>query len=215
MVDTYICSEYNEVLPLADELPRFVFNDAYPTYLPLFCNGTYEVQTIGYDMHEYYKKIYRAYDYLIAQTNDKFVNPYSSICINDTVYAFKLVRVRDQTPPASWYEEFGVCYYVQTRSNYKDIDPDYSFSYANGTFMRLPSSALTGIVGNPFNSITPIGGEGVHFLYSLGQNLVNFAVDVQDILTYDIAGTNLVTVLFGGGFMLYVAWVVVKWVIPI
>lgn len=207
-------AEYAYVQPLANSYePNF--NDAYPTYLPLFCNGTYKVVTLGYDLPSFLQSVYRSYEFTVAKTNSNFVNPYSSICVNDTVYAFKITQLKGQTVHNWWVEKYGVCYYVQTRDDYKDIDSNYVFSYAQGTFMRLPSDSLSGIVGNPFQDLLPVTGSDVYFLYNLGHNLVSVSSSVYDILTYDIGGTSLATILFGGGFLLYVSWVVVKWVIPL
>lgn len=53
----------------------------------------------------------------------------------------------------------------------------------------------------------------IYWLYDLGKTLVTTNL-LFNLLNINIGGTNLVTLLFGGGFILYVSWVVVKWIIP-
>lgn len=207
---------YYEDLPSSISDYHVVFNDAYPTYLPFMFNGTYRVVTIGYNIPSFLNYVYRSYDFAIAETKPTFVNPYESISVNNTVYAFKIARLKDITPSDSWYEQYGVCYYVQVTGKYSDYVPDNGLIVDSpGTYMRLPADCIKDIVSNPLDNNLIIQGESIDLLVSLGQNLLKSSHVVYEFLTYDIGGTNLITILFGSGFMIYVSWVVIKWFIPI
>ncbi len=54
----------------------------------------------------------------------------------------------------------------------------------------------------------------IFFLYDMGKALVENSL-IGALLGKSIDGVNFVTILFGGAFMGYVAYVIVKWLIPI
>lgn len=64
-----------------------------------------------------------------------------------------------------------------------------------------------------FGSSTILGTD-VIWLYNVGSALFSSADLVNDVLAFNIGGTNLITLLFTGGFLIYMGWAVVKWLLP-
>lgn len=57
--------------------------------------------------------------------------------------------------------------------------------------------------------------DDIYFLYNIGQMLVSKLIPISDILQFKIGNQNLITLLFGGGFIVYVSWIIIKWFIPL
>lgn len=53
------------------------------------------------------------------------------------------------------------------------------------------------------------------WLYNLGGLALGSSNLINQLLSIDIGGANLFYILFGGGFLLYAGWCIVKWFIPI
>lgn len=51
------------------------------------------------------------------------------------------------------------------------------------------------------------------WLYNLGANIVTNDL-ITDLLSFQVGDYNLISLLIQGGFMVYVGWVITKWVIP-
>lgn len=105
-----------------------------------------------------------------------------------------------------WYRIAGVRPYVVSKKNI----PNVSTALAPFPYFRscLSDDFLNNILPNP------VPDNPIMFLYTVGQQLVGASTFFTDVLTFNIGGVSLFTILFGGGFLVYVGWVVVKWLIP-
>lgn len=107
---------------------------------------------------------------------------------------------------AEWYRLAGVRPYVESE---KDI-PNVSTALVPFPYFRscLPDDFLSNILPNS------VPDNPILFLYTVGKQLVGGSTFFMDVLTFNIGGVSLFTVIFGGGFLVYVGWVIVKWFIP-
>lgn len=93
-----------------------------------------------------------------------------------------------------------------------NVTGNYQFSfYSAGSSLSpyIPNDYSPPIFGS-----STILGTDVIWLYNVGSALFSSADLVNDVLAFNIGGTNLITLLFTGGFLVYMGWVVVKWLIP-
>lgn len=58
-------------------------------------------------------------------------------------------------------------------------------------------------------------GEGVYWLASVGQLVIKYANKFEDIINFKINGYSFLTLVSTTGFLLYMGWTIVKWIIPI
>lgn len=107
---------------------------------------------------------------------------------------------------AEWYRIAGIRPYLTSK---KDI-PNVSIALRPFPYFRtcLSDDFLNNILPNP------VPDNPILFLYTVGQQLVGASTFFTDVLTFNIGGVSLFTILFGGGFLVYVGWVIVKWLIP-
>lgn len=107
---------------------------------------------------------------------------------------------------AEWYRLAGVRPYVTPE---KDI-PNVSSALIPFPYFRecLSDDFLNNILPNP------VPDNPILFLYTVGKQLVDGSTFFMDVLTFNIGGVSLFTIVFGGGFLVYVGWVIVKWFIP-
>ena len=82
-------------------------------------------------------------------------------------------------------------------------------------WVRVPMDYLPDNYSSPFDSLTFIGGTDIYWLYNFGSSIIGSSSVINTILNYRIGDYNLVTLLFGGGFVIYLGWVVIKWIIPV
>lgn len=60
----------------------------------------------------------------------------------------------------------------------------------------------------------PDSRNDIFFLYDLGQGIMNNSV-ISSLLNLNINGVTFFNVLFGGGFVVFATWCIVKWIIPL
>lgn len=112
--------------------------------------------------------------------------------------------------PNSSVHNYGsrTCSFTQCHS----VTGNFKFSfYSAGSSL---SSYIPDDYEPPIFGSSTILGTDVIWLYNVGSALFSSADIVNEILAFNIGGTNLITLLFTGGFLLYMGWTVVKWFIP-
>ncbi len=78
----------------------------------------------------------------------------------------------------------------------------------NGNYVRLDTLNLH------FPPEVPDTDEDIFFLYYLGQSIMNNVI-VDGLLDLNINGVTFFNLLFGGGFIVFCTWCIVKWIIPL
>lgn len=81
--------------------------------------------------------------------------------------------------------------------------------------IRVFNEYLPDGYSSTLDDLSSLGGSDIYWLYNVGSSLVGISGTINEFLNIQIGGHNLVTVLFGSGFLIYVSWVIVKWVIPV
>lgn len=112
--------------------------------------------------------------------------------------------------PNSSVHDYGsrTCSYTQSRS----VTGNFQFAfYSAGSSL---SSYIPDDYEPPIFGSSTILGTDVIWLYNVGSALFSSAGVVNEILAFNIGGTNLITLLFTGGFLIYMGWTVVKWFLP-
>lgn len=112
--------------------------------------------------------------------------------------------------PSSSVHDYGsrTCSYTSSYS----VTGSHQFSfYSAGSSL---STYIPNDYSPPIFGSSTILGTDVIWLYNVGSALFSSADLVNDILSFNIGGTNLITLLFTGGFLIYMGWAVVKWMIP-
>lgn len=187
-----------EIVVYADDL---TFDQAYPRYLNFFPNGDYETVDGTF---------YYTFDFRVAGGDNKLpsggtVAGMFPELVGTTIYAF-LIRSRGDVGYSMQeiLEGIGVCYYVLRPLSSSDI----------GQYIRLTQSDIPMGIVNPFSESMSFG-EDVFFLYDFGRLLTFNAVDFTSLLNYGIKDFNLFSFLFTSGFLIYMGWVVLKFVIPV
>lgn len=192
-----------EIVAYADDF-SLSFDEAYPCrYIStLSVKGDY-----GYGYHSYIYDLEGTEAVLtaggtVAETFPQYVgNRIFAIVL--TVYDNEMLKRSEVL------ETIGVCYYVVT-----DSTTDFGFPI----YLKLTKSDLPSDINNPFNSnggfLLDLEGDDIYWLYNLGSSLVNSSSFIGSLLNFKIGNYNLLGLLFGSGFMIYVGWVVVKWIIP-
>lgn len=125
-----------------------------------------------------------------------------------TILAFKIVNYNHSIVDID--DPDMICYYI----GYPDLVT------INGVFcpyVRIMKRDIPVDIVNPFFASTPVKGDDIYFLYSLGQQLVPLSSQLSAILNYDIdkQGHTILSVLFISGFSIYMGWVLFKWVFPV
>lgn len=110
---------------------------------------------------------------------------------------------------AESYKKFGSV--TGTSSRYYNI-----FSTAIGYFISyLPSEFIPNNYVAPSTLIAPFDtSSSLSFLYTFGEFLSGTASDFEDILNLQVGSTNLWTLIFGSGFLIYAGWIIIKFIIP-
>lgn len=129
--------------------------------------------------------------------------------VGKRLFAF-ILRAIDET----YYREsevlanIGVCYYVIT-----DYTNDFGLPY----YYKLTKSDIPTDIKNPYTGGITISLEGddIYWLYNFGSSLVSSSSFLGSLLNFNIGSYNLLGLLFGSGFIVYLGWVVVKWVVPL
>lgn len=109
---------------------------------------------------------------------------------------------------------------AETAYYYLDVHAfgSYSFSIVPDSMLDIINSGDNPLV-DPFVDYDPSGTLGYSqdsifsWLYNLGATMLDNDL-VSSLLSFEIGGHNLISLLIQGGFMIYVSWVVTKWVIP-
>ena len=188
-----------EIVAYADtEYPSF--NGAYPLVLTSRISGYYQYPL------ENGVVTYHSFEFRYAGKNypEGMAFP-GSDTVGAPILAF-LIRefgsLRMNTKTA--LDNVGVCYYVMR--NVASFDRQY---------YRLPMSDVEKLqLNNPYLASNPVDGEDIYFLYNLGQLLVPLSSSISSILTFNVGGYTILSLLFTSGFMAYMTWVVAKWVFP-
>lgn len=194
MVDTvpYEIVSYSDGFSLS-------FDEAYPINQLATLTVNFEGKTYYYDMSP--TESFLPSGGTLATTVPQLVG--------NRLFAF-ILRAIDGT----YYKEseilstVGVCYYVIS-----DITNDFGFPY----YYKITKSDIPPDIKNPYTGGVDFNLEGddIYLLYNFGSSLVNSSSFLGSLLNYKIGGYNLLGLLFGGGFLVYVGWSVVKWVIPV
>lgn len=100
------------------------------------------------------------------------------------------------------------CSFTQSRNAAGNLQ--FSF-YSAGSSL---SSYIPDNYEPPIFGSSVILGTDVIWLYNVGSALFSSADIVNEILAFNIGGTNFITLLFTGGFLLYMGWTAVKWFLP-
>lgn len=184
----------------------------YPYILPFQFDGTYET-LVTYPNDKTEKlTTYRQYSLSIAKTDDSFSMPddWVNILASNTVYAFTANTIGDYTLTDKDHSTLkDPFYYALVNVSYP-----YSLSGTSPTqpcYYRIPSSNLNGIIPPSTNLDF---SDNIHFLYSFGDFLTNTLTDISDLLGFSIGGSSFLLLIAGGGFLVYMAWVVIKFIIP-
>lgn len=112
--------------------------------------------------------------------------------------------------PSSSVHDYGsrTCSYTQARNTAGNFKFAF-YSAGSSLSSYIPDNYEPPIFGSSI-----ILGTDVIWLYNVGSALFSSADVVNEILAFNIGGTNLITLLFTGGFLLYMGWTVVKWFLP-
>lgn len=88
-------------------------------------------------------------------------------------------------------------------------------AYYNYLYKLLPSDLELIDPVAPDSNYAPTfnGSNWFEFLASFGKTLLNDNW-LLDLLTVDIGGYNIMALMFGAGFIIYMGWSIVKWAIP-
>lgn len=148
---------------------------------------------------------------LLPSTIDKDYIVTSSSAPYGTVFTYNFVYVD--------------AYQVESSSNFfvyngtYDSD-DSSYLFGQATYIHMDYSGASGS-SRPQNRLTRVANtffvdnsQPLNFLYDFGTKVVSSSETVYDVLNYQIGGYSLLSLLFGSGFLVFLGWVVVKWVIP-
>lgn len=71
----------------------------------------------------------------------------------------------------------------------------------------IPDDYIPPVIGHIF-----VEGNDIFWLYNFGSFLCGSSEYVSNLLGIRIGSMNLITVLFGGGFLVYASFIIVKWV---
>lgn len=187
-----------EIVAYADDFP-LTFDEAYPLRMLSTTIVKYENSTYGYD---------------IAPTNsvlgsDGTLAAQIPELVGNRIFGF-ILRTLDGVyyKQSEVLNSVGVCYYVIS-----DAVDDLGLPI----YYKLTKSDIPSNIENPFGSdiFFDFEGDDIYWLYNLGSSLVSSSSFVGSLLNFKIGNYNLLGLLFGGGFIVYVGWVIVKWVIPL
>lgn len=112
--------------------------------------------------------------------------------------------------PNSSVHDYGsrTCSYTESRNFAGNLKFNF-YSAGSSLSSYIPDNYEPPIFGS-----SVILGTDVIWLYNVGSALFSSADVVNEILAFNIGGTNLITLLFTGGFLIYMGWTVVKWFLP-
>lgn len=142
--------------------------------------------------------------------------PFSSIKYNKTQNLYELYlssyayvndeNARGQIDTNAAIKSFGSLTGIKFKGRKGIVTKDYIYMtlYAPEDY-KPPEIIQGGIEGN----------ETITFLYNTGQQLSGTGSWLSTILNYKIGDYNLLSLMIGGGFIVYMGWVVLKWIIPI
>ena len=191
-----------EIVAYADDFP-LSFHDAYPIVqldklLITYTDGT-GTHTYGYDM---------AGTTSVLPAGGTVANAIPQ-CVGNAIFAFILKSYDNQVfKQSEVLDSIGVCYYVITDSTNELGFPIY---------YKLTPSDIPSDIKNPFTGgiYIDLSGDDIYWLYNFGSSLVSSSSFIGSLLNFNIGGYNLLGLLFGSGFIVYIGWVVVKWIIPL
>ena len=191
-----------EIVAYTDNL---TFNEAYPSTLPMLYNKSYT--------NAFVNNVYLAFD---MRVTDSYISSDShwvtELRAEPRIYAFLIRQFgSDRITENDALSIVGVCYYVLTPLNVNGGGD----GGIDGTYLRIAKADIPTDIVNPFAGNLNVKGEDIFWLYNLGEALTFRAVSFSDILNFEIGGYNLLSLLFSTGFLVYMGWAIVKWVIPL
>lgn len=199
-------------------IEEITFDDIYPSMIgvPFTTAVNFQAKDHGWELSvvfDYVPLTYSQGHWTEEQIADNSVG-----IINSAVIAFAPSIINGiRIDQKEFIERVGICYYGNSKStaslteNTVDIGP-FRSSYVRATQSMVQEA---NIVYNPF------GGENTSFdgsnwfewLASFGKSLTVDSGFI-DILTMDIGGQSLISLLVSSGFLIYAGWCIVKWAIP-
>lgn len=212
-----------EYVIMADENNfDYTFQEIYPYYLPFpLLSVNYNIYYPGKGANDV-KQIKIAYD-MIPLDDSQGVWTDESVSkwhlVDNTVYAVIAFRINGTFYSAEDItNNIGICYYgmIKSTGNGNDVYFD-QIGYRTGTLINLEKEDVenAGLTYNPFEEggTTFNGNNWFEFLANLGKDLI-LDSGLSSILEFQIGGYNLISLIFGGGFIIYATWVIAKWIIP-
>lgn len=187
-----------EIVVYADDIQLYAdyptFDEAYPYILDYYYNiSSPDGVSRTFDMYPTGTKLKSGGQ--IATTDPDL--------IGTEIYGFLIYVYEDKfftTKQAN--VNIGVCYYVLRQSGGLD----------QGKYLRLSlSDVQISDPSNPFQGGSfVVKGEDVNWLYNLGSVLVSKTADIYDLLNFEVLGYNLISIMFGVGFIVYAGIVIKK-----
>lgn len=138
----------------------------------------------------------------------------STVTVQDSYWREKIYPLlpedfKNQVPATTTYH---LLYSAQLINEYSD-NLIYGCVYiqyvGTGDYIRLDN-----YLGLDIAPETPNYNDDIFFLYDLGQKILSNNL-IEQLLNFDINGSTFFDLLFGGGFIVFVGWCIIKWVIPL
>lgn len=118
-----------------------------------------------------------------------------------------LVRpVRDESNQSISGVSPVLCYYFDLAGSSAGYYPVASKEHI-GCCITIPPEEF--VLSIPLDFSSPLA-----FLYTFGEFLSENVISVGDLFTFTIGGHSFFEVLFSTGFIVYMGWTILKWVIP-
>lgn len=149
--------------------------------------------------------------YNYAFTGDLYaqyvVGTFSPECNGYSIVAFKMLKYE-----GVFYDDYEVCYYIMFPAGLNNGASDFQSSDIG--LWRCTSSDVSSMsFHNPFGDPAVENPGGVYWLYYWGDYLLN-GFFLVDLLNYEVGNTNLFSLIITSGFLVYMGWALLKWVIP-
>lgn len=201
-------SYIDEPSAVADDIPEIEGLD-YSQSLPSYFEPTITTYDVVFDVPESFEGLKSCY-YAISADSSTYP-PQSYLSLN---FLF-----------GNRYMFYWIKCLVDSNGNDVSEESDF-YLYCRGDsagfVYRVVQTVPLGAANTQFYLYRPsvqyplidIEGEDVVFLYNLGKQLVKIVEPLNELLTFDIGGYNLITLVASSAFVVYLGWTFIKWVIP-
>lgn len=191
-----------EIVAYADTSSSDIFSYDYLYPDPLKFNGSTSKFQIYKDNYLLYYTVSVPFDFTPADYDWNSNVSSNSVCWKITFVGYSL-------------------YVNGTYSDYYTVDYNYSGYYFD---KGVDDGSI--IVGEqilyrcPFD-LTPNkapninAGSDIEFLYNIGSSVVELGSGINGILNYEVAGNNIMSLIFSSTIFIYIGWTVAKWLIPL